>query len=202
MALYVVRHGQTEANKSGLLLGRANPSLDEVGRGQAEAIGQAVPAGATIVSSPLDRCRQTAELLAAQANVADIEIDDRLIELDYGDLDLTPLRDVPNSTWRSWQADPDFRPPNGETLTELATRVGESLDARWDQAVVGDVIVVTHVSPIKAAVAWALKVPIDISWRCFVSQASITKIGSGGAGPSLHWFNSTNHLSNLNGLEP
>jgi len=194
VALFVVRHGQTEANASGLLLGRADPGLDETGRRQATAMVACLPHGARVVTSPLSRCRQTADRIVEALEAEPAQTDDRLIELDYGDLDLTPLRDVPASTWRAWQADPDFRPPNGETLNELARRVGESLDELWPEAKVGDVVVVTHVSPIKAAVAWALGVPIDISWRCFVSQASISKIGSGSAGPSLHWFNSTDHL--------
>ncbi|MDH3295468.1 MAG: histidine phosphatase family protein [Acidimicrobiia bacterium] len=194
MAFYVVRHGQTEANASGLLLGRANPQLDDVGRRQARAIGGALPAGALVVSSPLDRCRQTTEHLAEIAQPREVHLDDRLLELDYGDLDLTPVSDVPSETWRAWQADPDFRPPNGETLTELAARVHDCLEDFWPEAAAGEVVVVTHVSPIKAAVAWALGVPIDISWRCHVGQASITKIASGSKGPSLHWFNSTVHL--------
>lgn len=197
MALYVVRHGQTEANKSGLLLGRADPDLDELGRRQAEAIGRALPPNATVVSSPLGRCLQTAELLSGTADPDELAVDDRLLELDYGDLDLTPLRDVPGSTWRAWQADPDFRPDNGETLTEMSQRVQACLGDLWKQANTGDVVVVTHVSPIKAAVAWALGVSIEISWRCFVSQASITKIGSGSTGPSLHWFNATDHLDDV-----
>jgi probable phosphoglycerate mutase len=194
VALYVVRHGQTEANASGLLLGRADPELDDVGRSQAEAIGLALPPKALVVSSPLQRCRQTAEGLASTVDPTEIRYDDRLLELDYGDLDLMPLRDVPGSTWRAWQADVDFRPANGETLRELAARVESCLRELWPEAVAGEVVVVTHVSPIKAAVAWALGVSIEISWRCFVSQASITKIGSGNAGPSLHWFNATSHL--------
>ena len=197
MALYVVRHGQTGANKSGLLLGRADPELDDLGRRQAEAIGQVIPGNAVVVSSPLKRCVQTAQLLSLNDDSDDVRVDDRLLELDYGDLDLTPLRDVPDSTWREWQSDPDYRPVNGETLNELAIRVESCLQDLWAEAASGDVVVVTHVSPIKASVAWALGVPIDISWRCFVSQASITKIGSGSGGPSLHWFNDTHHLDGV-----
>ena len=197
MALYVVRHGRTEANASGLLLGRADPALDATGRQQAMAMGRVLPVNASIVTSPLQRCRETAELLGGSARAANVQIDERLLELDYGDLDLMPLRDVPGETWKAWRADPDFRPPNGETLSELAVRVGDCLADLWPEAAAGEVVVVTHVSPIKAAVAWALGVSIDISWRCFVSQASITKIGSGATGPSLHWFNATDHLTEI-----
>lgn len=194
MTLHVVRHGRTEANASGLLLGRADPVLDDVGRQQAAAIGRTLPRCATVVTSPLARCRETAELIADYGQVDDVVIDDRLIEIDYGELDLTPMREVPSDVWRAWQSDTGFRPPGGETLEEMGERVGRCLDDLWPQAVADEVAVVTHVSPIKAAVAWALSVSIAISWRCFVAQASITRIGSGLGGPSLHHFNDTSHL--------
>jgi alpha-ribazole phosphatase len=57
-----------------------------------------------------------------------------------------------------------------------------------------DIIVVSHVSPIKAAVAWALDVGIEVSWRTFVAPASITTIGHGAQGPMLRSFNEGGHL--------
>jgi len=53
---------------------------------------------------------------------------------------------------------------------------------------------VTHVSPIKAAVAWALGVGDDIAWRLYVAPASITRVAVSGARRSLHSFNETAHL--------
>ncbi len=199
MTLHIVRHGRTEANASGLLLGRADPSLDAVGKAQATAIGSALPRCRLVVTSPLARCRETAELMAEHGEVDELLVDERLIEIDYGELDLTPLREVPNEVWRDWQADTGFRPPSGETLEELEERVGSCLGELWPRAVAEDVAVVTHVSPVKAAVAWSLGVSIAISWRCFVAQASITRIGSGTAGPSLHRFNDVSHLADLPG---
>ncbi len=189
MTLYVVRHGRTEANAGGLLLGRADPALDDVGRRQAAQIAAALPDGATVVSSPLERCTET-----AAATGQAVATDERLLELDYGEFDLRPLADIPAETWAAWRSDPDFRPPGGETLRELASRVGSVLDDLSAEAVDGDVVVVTHVSPIKAALAWALGAGVEVSWRSFVAQASITRIAVGERGPSLHEFNSVAHL--------
>lgn len=197
MTLYVCRHGRTEANASGLLLGRADPSLDSEGRAQAEAMAAALPTPAVVISSPLDRCRQTAAAFGAE-----VEIDDRLVELDYGDFDLRPLRDIPPEVWRQWREDPGFRPPGGETLEELAGRVSASLDAVAERAVDADVVVVSHVSPIKAALAWALGVGIGVSWRSFVAQASVTEIGVTATGPSLRLFNGVSHLDGLDSAGP
>ncbi len=196
MSLYVVRHGRTEANASGKLLGRADIELDEIGYDQARRIGGAVPASAQIVSSPLARCRQTAEGIAEAAgrSPSSVAVDDRLMELDYGDLDLTPLSEVDPEVWDQWRRSADFRPAGGETLNELHKRVSACLNDLADAASAGDVVVVSHVSPIKSAVAWALGVDILISWRCFVAQAAITKVGFGPAGPSLQLFNAVDHL--------
>lgn len=192
MTLYICRHGRTEANASGLLLGRADPDLDPMGRSQAVAIAAAVPDAAIVVTSPLARCRQTAEAFGLE-----VRVDDRLVELDYGEFDLTPLRDIPSEVWAAWRRNSDFRPPGGETLNELGQRVGEALAELAESAVTRDVVVVTHVSPIKASVAWALDCPMEISWRCFVAQASITEIAVSANGPSLRLFNGVAHLEGV-----
>lgn len=194
MTLFVVRHGRTEANAGGLLLGRADPELDETGRRQADEIADALPSGAQVVSSPLRRCHETATAIAERSEVS-VVTDDRLLELDYGEFDLRPLAAIPAETWAQWRADPDFRPPGGETLRELAERVGDALDDLSSAATDGDVVAVTHVSPIKAALAWALGVGVEVSWRSFVAQASVTRIAVGERGPSLHNFNDVSHLS-------
>lgn len=203
MKLFVCRHGRTEANASGLLLGRADPPLDAVGRTQASQIAAALPPGARVVSSPLARCVQTAE-----AYGADVEVEDALIELDYGDFDLSSMDEIPADTMREWRANPAFAPPNGESLQQLADRVGAFLDrlvdsaAQEDDDAVGersagarDIAIFSHVSPIKASMAWALGVGIGISWRSHVAQASITVIDVSKRGPSLHAFNRVDHLS-------
>ncbi|MGF1600335.1 MAG: histidine phosphatase family protein [Acidimicrobiales bacterium] len=192
MTLYIVRHGRTEANAGNQLLGRADPPLDPLGRKQADALAAALPAGVTVVSSPLRRCRETAAAIGAA-----VRVDERFIELDYGEYDLKPLHEVEGDVWTRWRADPDFRLPGGETLTELGQRVGAGLDELVPAAADGDVVVVTHVSPVKAAVAWALGVGIGVSWRCFVAQASLTVIGCTDRGPSLRLFNSEAHLLDL-----
>lgn len=197
MTLFVCRHGRTEANASGLLLGRADPSLDPHGSAQAAAMAADLPTPAAVISSPLARCRETAAAFGAE-----VEIDERLIELDYGEFDLVPLRDIPAEVWRQWREDPDFRPPGGETLRELAGRVSAALDAVVERAADEDVVVVSHVSPIKASLAWALGVGIEISWRSFVAQASITEIGITPNGPSLRMFNRVSHLDGLDDIPP
>ena len=106
--LVVCRHGRTASNAGGLLLGRADPPLDDVGRAQAAALPPVVGEVARVVSSPLLRARETAAALGRP-----VEIDDRWIELDDGELDGRPLADVPAELWAGWRADPGFVPPGG-----------------------------------------------------------------------------------------
>jgi broad specificity phosphatase PhoE len=190
--LVIVRHGRTAHNASGLLLGRLDPPLDELGRTQAAALAAAVGPVDRVISSPLLRTRETAEAFGR-----DVEVDDRWIELDYGEYDGVPLAEVPAETWAQWRADVDFCPPGGETLRQLGARVRGALDDLADDAVVGTgtTVVVTHVSPVKAAVGWVVGAGDEVSWRLWVAPASITRIGLTPRGSVLHSFNETAHLT-------
>lgn len=169
--LVLVRHGRTAANAGGLLLGRADPPLDEHGRAQAAALAAAVAGARRVVCSPLRRARETAAALELP-----VEVDERWIELDYGELDGRPITDVPADLWRRWRADVGFAPPGGESLAALGRRVRAACDELAAEAAEADVVVVSHVSPIKAAVAWALGTGDELSWRLHVAPASVTRV--------------------------
>jgi len=187
--LILVRHGRTAANAAGLLQGRRDNPLDDVGLLQAEAVAAAVGPVDAVVSSPLLRARQTARAFGDA-----VEPDERFTELDYGEWEARPVADVPLETWMAWRNDPDFRPPGGETLRELGQRVRSGLEDLAVEAAERRVVVVCHVSPIKAAVAWALGVGDDVTWRMWVGPASVSEIGLRGGAPSLRLFNRTDHL--------
>ena len=190
--LIIVRHGRTEANASGLLQGqRINPGLDDLGRRQAAALAAALPGVARVVASPLLRTQETAAAFGLP-----VEVDERWIELDYGALDGTPVAEVPPSLWKAWQADIDFCPDAGESLAQLGVRVRAAAADLVEDAARHDVVVVTHVSPIKAALAWALGVGDEVSWRAFVAPASITRVSTSPR-LSLHAFNVTTHLNDV-----
>lgn len=190
--IVVVRHGRTAHNASGRLLGRLDPALDETGERQAVALATALGPVDRVISSPLRRTRQTAEAFGAP-----IEVDERWIELDYGDLDGVPLSEVPGDTWAEWRADIDYCPPGGETLRQLGDRVRAALDDLAADAGpgAGTTVVVTHVSPVKAAVTWALGTDDTTTWRLWVAPASITRIQVGRTGAVLHTFNEIAHLA-------
>lgn len=193
-SLVVVRHGRTAANAAGLLLGRLDVDLGALGRRQAVALAAAVTASSgpirTVVSSPLRRAVETAEAFGLP-----VEVDERFIEVDYGDWDGRPLSEVPPEVWSEWRSDPHFSPTAGESLHGVAARVDEACRDWAARAGDGSVVVATHVSPVKAAVGWALGA--DVNWTSHVDPASITRIDVDGGRPRLRSFNETGHLVGL-----
>jgi broad specificity phosphatase PhoE len=197
LSILLVRHGRTAANARGLLLGRLDPDLDAEGVAQAAAVGATLAARAAaghrrpprVVASPLARARATAAAVAEAVGADDIELDERWLELDYGELDGVPLASVSPETWAAWRADADFCPPGGECLAALGRRVRSACEALAPAAADDDVIVVSHVSPIKAAVTWALGVGDLVAWRLYLAPGSITQIAITPGGPALHGYN-------------
>ena len=171
----LVRHGQTELNRTGRLQGRLDVPLSALGVAQATAVarGYASEPVTRVVSSPLQRALATATAIAREHDLT-VDTDERLIELDYGEWDGQALADVPAEAWAAWRTDPGFAPPGGETLADVAARVaGFCADAPGDELV----IAVSHVSPIKAAVCNALRVDDRVTWRMQLDVASVTRIG-------------------------
>lgn len=221
-SLIFIRHGETNANATGLLLGRHDAPLNDRGHAQARAVANAVINPErfgvinNVITSPLLRAHQTAEMIAEQVqthhqgatDAPTLSIDERFIELDYGVYDGQPIQSIDDATWRKWRTDPTFTPPGGESLQTLHNRVGTACDdlinapTQNDEADVEtpsheSIVVVTHVSPLKAAVTWGLDVPSSVTWRTFVGNATITVISQHLGRLALVTFNEAAHLDGL-----
>jgi broad specificity phosphatase PhoE len=187
--LVLVRHGQTQVNAEGRLQGRLDAPLSELGRRQAASLAATVPRVARVVSSPLLRARETAEVFGLP-----VEVDERWVEMDYGEYDGQLLAEVPVELWERWRRDVGHCPPGGESLAAVGERVRGACTELLAEAAERDVVVVSHVSPIKAAVAWALGVGDEAVWRMFLEVASVCRVGVGPHGPMLRSFNECAHL--------
>jgi broad specificity phosphatase PhoE len=187
--LVFVRHGETPPNRQGLLLGRADPPLTDRGRAQADDLArQLAERGATkVVTSPLRRALDTASPIAAACSVP-VEVDERLIEIDYGEWECQPFAGLDADIVARWHRDPDLVPPGGESLVTVTARMAAFCEEMLDDETAGIVVAVSHVSPIKAAVTWALGVSPELAWRMRLDVASLTRIGRG---PVLLSFNET-----------
>jgi broad specificity phosphatase PhoE len=86
-------------------------------------------------------------------------------------------------------------PPGGESIEAMAERVVAACEELVAAAEEEDIVVVSHVSPIKAAVTWVLGVSTETGWRTHLDAASITRVVCGSHGPVLRSFNETGHLS-------
>ncbi|HSL72842.1 MAG TPA: histidine phosphatase family protein [Ilumatobacteraceae bacterium] len=187
--LILVRHGRTQANREGRLQGRLDQDLDDHGQRQALAVAAYVHERCEVdhvVSSPLRRAEQTATAFGRP-----IEIDERWMELAYGQYEGTPQADVPSEVWSRWRDDPHFTPEGGESLANLDVRVRAACSDLLRRAATSNIVVVSHVSPMKSAVAWALGVGIDISFNCHLDHASVCRIAIRGDRPVLQTFNET-----------
>jgi broad specificity phosphatase PhoE len=184
--LLLVRHGRTLANAERKLQGLLDLPLDDEGLAQVAGVAQWLGKPDRVISSPLVRARQTAEAFGMP-----YEIDERWIELDYGSLDGVPVADVGADVWAQWRVDPTYRAGGGESMEEMSKRAVAAVEELLDEARERTILVTSHVSPIKAVVAWALGVDVTVGWRFHLDQASVCRILSGRHGPVLLGFNET-----------
>ena len=183
--MLLIRHGRTVANATGVLAGRTpGVCLDETGREQAAALGRRltdVPL-ARVVSSPLERCLETARALPA-APGREIVVDPRLEEADYGDWTGRPLKDLARTKlWRVVQDHPSavvFPGVSGESMSAVHARAVAA--AREHDAAVaaehGEHAVwaaVSHGDVIKAVLADALGMHLDAFQRLVVDPCSVS----------------------------
>lgn len=186
--LILVRHGETALNVERRLQGRRDESLTEHGRVQAAALGEYLGPIDAVITSPLLRATETAAHLQLVPG-ATIEVDERWIELDYGEHEGDRLDGRRGGVWERWYGDPSFTPTGGESLLTVAERVEQACGAAAARARTETVVVVSHVSPIKAAVAWAVGASVDVAWRTHLATASICRVAIDDRHPVLVTFN-------------
>jgi probable phosphomutase (TIGR03848 family) len=179
----LLRHGRTTANAGGVLAGwTPGVQLDDTGLAQAAAVGQRlapVPLAA-VVSSPLERCRQTAAAVLGGRSL-ELRTDERLGEARYGDWTGRPLKElVKEPLWKVVQAHPSaavFPGDEGEGLAQTQARAVAAVRA-WNAALGPDAVwlACSHGDVIKAVLADALGLHLDQFQRIVVDPASISVV--------------------------
>lgn len=190
--LILIRHGQSTANLDGLLAGRTDAPLTDLGRDQARALAPALSGVLRVLTSPLVRARETAELAVPGFTP---EVDEAFIELDHGTDEGRPFNDLSEAEWTRFRHDHHYVVGGGESLANVDIRVHRRLDALLAEG--PDIfasprehwVIFSHVSPIKATVAWALGVPGNIAWRTQLDNASLTRVSVRNDRPCLVTFN-------------
>jgi probable phosphoglycerate mutase len=197
--LLLLRHGATEHSPEHRFSGRNDLPLSAAGEAQAAAAARRLagePELAAVVTSPLRRARQTAEIVAGELAVA-IEVEDGLAEADFGafeGLTATEAAERHPAEFALWTASADAAPPGGEQLSEVARRVRRARDAVIARHADRAVVLVTHVTPIKTLVRLALEAPASALFRMHLDVGSLSRIDyrSDGAA-SLRLFNEVGH---------
>jgi broad specificity phosphatase PhoE len=190
--IVLIRHGQTTTNADGLIVGRRDPHLTELGERQARALVPYLTGVEEVWVSPLARARETASLALAGH---DAIVKESFIEVDYGDLEGQPVSSLTAEHWHEFEHGHQLAFGGGESLAMVDRRVHEELEALFaDQAsLLHDVrrhlAIVSHVSPIKSATAWALGASPSTAWRTRLDNGSITTIGVRRSTPQLVRFN-------------
>jgi probable phosphomutase (TIGR03848 family) len=181
----LIRHGRSTANTSGVLAGRTpGINLDDRGRDQAAALAARLDGLglAAIVSSPLERCRQTVAPLASALGLR-VRLDKRVAECDYGDWTGRTIASLMKEPlWRTVQAHPSgVEFPGGESLPAMAARTVAAV-RDWDARVAAEHgpgavwALCSHGDPIKAVVAESLGLHLDLFQRINVDPGSVTAI--------------------------
>ncbi|QNG18463.1 bifunctional RNase H/acid phosphatase [Rhodococcus triatomae] len=197
----LLRHGQTPLSVERRYSGRGNPELTEAGLAQAASAARRFGSRggvAAVVSSPLDRARVTAET-AARALDLPVQVHEGLIETDFGDWEGLTFAEAAArdpELHRKWLSDTSVRPPGGESFDEVRERVADARDDLIERFAGSNVLVVSHVTPIKTVLQLALDAGPAFLYRLHLDLASLSIAefyGDGGA--SVRLVNDTSHLS-------
>ncbi len=190
--LVLVRHGVTEHTTGKLFSGglkSSNPPLNDEGREQARATGEwLAPLSGTfdaLVSSPVRRTRETAEILGEFFDLPIVE-EPGIAEMEFGTWDGLSFTEV-HEKWpdemSSWLGNLESAPHGGESFRTVEARVLEGRDRLVASYAGQTVVCVSHVTPIKTLVADALGAPLEALYRMELAPASVTVISYFRGGP-------------------
>jgi phosphoserine phosphatase len=200
-ALFLARHGQSVSNAVRRFQGSQDVPLSDLGRRQAAALSLALRGGrlARVYSSPLERARRTAEIVAGELALPLTLVDD-LRELSLGEWEgraIDEIRALPGDPYARWVRDPVRHfPPGAEPLSavqERALRAVEAIAAAHPDG--DDVLVVSHGGVISAYLAHWLGLPLSSIWRLTLGNGSVSRV----APPRVLSVNETAHLHGVDG---
>ena len=181
--LYLVRHGETLANREYRYIGTRDDPLSAHGETQAIQLAEALSGLpiAAVYSSPLQRTYHTALPIATRHNLEVQRVDD-LRECDFGMWEGLSRTEVlerspeDSQRLREWEQNSSVAPPGGESFEALQQRVVTAVErlaqAHPDQAIV----LVSHVGPIKVLLGAALGAPLSSAFRIFLDPATISVV--------------------------
>lgn len=209
--LVLVRHGRTALTESHKISGGDgdDPELSAAGIEDAAAAASVIqqlgrggrwkhiPPVTAVVASPMNRTRQTAEIIAAPLGIA-VALNENLREIGFGDWDGLTNEQVAEETpeaLAAWQGSYTVAPPNGESLEDFDQRINRGRQQIVKEFSGKTVVVVAHVMPVRGFIKWALDAGESAYWRPQVAPCSITIIRVwGDSAAEVLATNITSHL--------
>tara|TARA_Y100000590_G_scaffold217124_1_gene245860 strand:- start:249 stop:866 length:618 start_codon:yes stop_codon:yes gene_type:complete len=180
--IILLRHGQADNNIKKILAGRTpGINLTEQGREQAEQAGEMLKALniSAIYSSPIDRAMQTAEIVGKHCGVEPIS-DDRLIELDMGKFTMVPYNEIfekhGNVFLKFYEGSLEISHNGVESFAEVQKRIFDMMDFVKNEHKEQNVVLVTHMDPIKAIIGKVLSLQPEILFQLIIANASLNVI--------------------------
>ena len=177
-----LRHGQAENNTKKILAGRTpGINLTEEGKKQAEQAGKILESldVSAIYSSPIDRAVQTTEIIKKYCNV-EYKTDDRLIELDMGQFTMMPYQEIFNkhgNVFLKFYSGTEEVSENGvETFAKVKKRINDMVDFVITKHKNENVVLVTHMDPIKAMIGRVLDLKPEVLFELIIANASLSII--------------------------
>ena len=177
-----LRHGQAENNTKKILAGRTpGVNLTEEGKKQAEQAGKMLQSlnVSAIYSSPIDRAVQTAEIIKKHCNI-EFKTDDRLIELNMGQFTMMPYQEIfkkyGNVFLKFYSGSEEVSENGVETFTEVKKRINEMVNFVINNHKNENVVLVTHMDPIKAMIGQVLKLKPEVLFELIIANASLSII--------------------------
>ena len=192
MRLFLVRHGQTSANESGVFYGRTDLPLTEKGIAQSTHVGRCLAdvTFITLFTSQLQRAQQTAKLIVPKG---DFQVDSRLNELDFGTWEMCHYSAIAQNepvAWQNWLDDwQNATPGGGEPFPAFARRVKEVAEAWKANPGEGDRLVVAHQGVLSMLLASWLNMPLESMWHFPFKHDAWTLVENRGGFMVLRSFN-------------
>lgn len=177
MKLWLVRHGQTQANVDGLYSGISETPLTELGLTQAQAVGSMLGQVAfeKVLCSELGRAQQTTQLILQQRQIP-VVTEARLNEMNFGDWEMRHHRDLQRldaenyAAWcNDWQ---NVIPKNGEGFQIFSQRVSEFARALSSQTEAENILIVSHQGVLSLLIATMLNMPPASLWHFIIEQGA------------------------------
>lgn len=205
--MLLLRHGQTSMSAERRYCGVSDAPLTPLGRRQALAAASRL-AGVVdvIVTSPLRRAVETASAVSSSAvssavSPVPVVTEPGFRETDFGLWEGRTFSEVrakfPDEL-DAWLGSPSVAPPGGESFTEAGERVRAALSLMLSAYAGRRVLVVSHVTPIKVLVAFALGAPLSSLYRMHLDLATLTAIDYYSDGPAvLRSYNDAAHLTGI-----